>query len=597
MDDGASNDRRSPSEGDAADRTNQADNSVPAANFAGDLDRLLHAMEGHLTKSLSPTTISLALADWLLHLGNAPGKRLDLWLRACEIGLAATNESGRQIFSFGTSRAEPEMADRRFRAPSWDQPPFNFLRSNFLHWEEWWQDAATGITGVKASHERVVGFLIRQALDACSPANHLASNPELLRTTVERRGSNLLQGFSNLIDDLNQAQQPTAARSTIGEFKIGRDLAATPGKVVFRNALMELIQYAPTTASVIAEPILLIPAWIMKYYILDLSPYNSLVRHLVSAGFTVFMISWRNPGPTERHWGMEDYRVNGVGAALDAIAEIVPGQAVHGCGYCLGGTLLAIETARLARERDPRLATLTLLAAQTDFTEPGEIKVFTSEDQVAFLDDIMWQRGYLDGAEMAGAFQLLRSNDLIWSRFVHQYLLGEKEVGTDLTAWNADLTRLPHRMHAEYLRRLFVKNELAQGHFLVEGRPVALSDVRLPLFAVGTETDHIAPWRSVYKIRLLSRSEVTFVLTKGGHNAGIVSEPGHSKRHFRIATDGPLDPFVDPDSWVSETALHEGSWWPAWTEWLRRHSDRDQVPARALETGLADAPGMYVMEK
>ena len=571
-----------------------------------DLDRTLHALEGHLTGSLSPTIISLALADWLLHLTNAPGKRLDLWLKACDIHFATLTDGSRRLLAADEpestgSTPEPEpgpIPDRRFADSAWQQPPFDLVHQNYLRWEDWWQAATTGINGVKASHERVVGFLTRQCLDACSPANHLVSNPEVLNTTMASRGTNLLRGLSNLAEDLHGAQNRSAgeAPAKVPHYQVGRDLAVTPGKVVFRNDQMELIQYTPTTAEVRAEPILMIPAWIMKYYILDLTPQNSLVRHLVAEGFTVFMISWRNPGPAERHWGMDDYRAGGISAALDAIATIRPGASVHACGYCLGGTLLAIEAARLAREGDRRLASMTLLAAQTDFTEAGDIKVFTSEDQVAFLDDIMWQRGYLDGAEMAGAFKLLRANDLIWTRFVRQYLLGEREVGTDLTAWNADSTRLPHRMHAEYLQRLFVRNELAQGHYLVDRRPVVLSDIRVPIFAVGTETDHIAPWRSVYKIRLLSRAEVTFVLTKGGHNAGIVSEPGHKGRHYRMASDGPADPFVDPDTWLDQAQHFEGSWWPAWTNWLRRQCPRKPIAAPAPGKGLCAAPGTYVLQ-
>ncbi|WP_374377673.1 PHA/PHB synthase family protein [Dongia sp.] len=556
---------------------------------AGDLDRLIHAFEGHVTGSVSPTIISLALADWLMHLGNAPGKRLDLAIKAWEASLETVADTGR--LSFG-EEVEGRRRDARFAALDWNSSPFSLLRNTYLRWEDWWQEACSGIAGVKSSHERVVSFMMRQLLEACSPANYPLSNPEIVRATVDSNGANLMRGLSNLLEDVRGLQNATPAKPAL---KAGKDLAVTPGRVVFRNEMIELIQYAPTTDTVCAEPILLIPAWIMKYYILDLAPQNSLVRYLVGQGHTVFMISWRNPGPDQRHWGMEDYRVSGISAALDAIGEIVPGRAVHACGYCLGGTLLAIEAARLARDGDPRLATLSFFAAQTDFTEAGEIKVFTSEDQVAFLDDITWQRGYLDGAEMAGAFQLLRPGDLIWARMVRQYFLGERDGGTDLTSWNSDLTRLPHRMHAEYLRRLFVNNELAQGHFLVDGRPVALSDIRQPVFAVGTETDHIAPWRSVYKIKLLSRAQVTFVLTKGGHNAGIVSEPGHAHRHFRLEVAGPEDRFVDPDSWYERTAIHEGSWWPAWVDWLREHSSEDDIPARAVRPGLCAAPGTYVL--
>jgi polyhydroxyalkanoate synthase len=344
----------------------------------------------------------------------------------------------------------------------------------------------------------------------------------------------------------------------------------------------------------------------MKYYILDLSPDNSLVRYLVDQGHTVFVMSWHNPTAADRDLGMEDYRPLGIEAALATIATILPDRKVHAVGYCLGGTLLSIAAAALARraDKDP-LATMTLFAAQTDFTDPGELALFIDEDEVSFLEDTMWKQGYLDGGQMAGAFQILRSNDLIWSRSVRQYLLGEREPMTDLMAWNADTTRLPYRMHSEYLRGLFLHNDLFEGHHIAGGQPVALSDIRAPIFTVGTVRDHVAPWRSVYKIHMLADTDVTFLLASGSHNAGIVSPPGdnHSGHRisYQIATHREGDTHVDADAWQQATPVHPGSWWPAWQCWLAEHSG-DRVPpphVGAPDAGLppiADAPGSYVRE-
>jgi polyhydroxyalkanoate synthase len=288
-------------------------------------------------------------------------------------------------------------------------------------------------------------------------------------------------------------------------------------------------------------------------------------------------------------------------AALDAIASIVPGQKIHAAGYCIGGTLVALAAAAMAEVGDGRLKTMTLFAAQTDFTEPGELQLFIDDSQVSFLESMMWERGMLDRSQMIGAFQLLRPNDLIWSHMIHDYLMGERTPMIDLMAWNADATRMPYRMHSEYLRRFFLGNDLASGRYMVDGRPIALQNIRAPIFAVGTERDHVAPWQSVYKIHYLSDAEITFVLASGGHNAGIVSEPSHPHRHFRIATKAPADLCLSADEWLAEAPLRESSWWPAWTSWLTERSAPEQAPPPmgATEKGyapLADAPGTYVLQ-
>lgn len=436
------------------------------------LDRATRAWLGRFTGSVSPAAFMGAYADWWMHMAISPGKQLELVDKAVRkmARFAAYNThllSGREC----DACIEPLPQDKRFAHEDWQTWPYNVMYQGFLLTQQWWHNATTDVRGVSRHHEDVVSFMTRQILDIFSPSNFPLTNPEIIRVTAEKGGMNLYHGWMNFLEDM---ERQLAGRRPVGteKFKVGETVGITPGKVVYQNSLIELIQYSPTTEQVYAEPILIVPAWIMKYYILDLSPHNSLVKYLVDRGHTVFMISWKNPGPADRDVDFDDYRTKGVMAALDAVSAIVPKRQVHAIGYCLGGTLLAIAAAAMARDGDDRLKTMTLLAAQTDFNEAGELMLFIDESQVAFLEDIMWDQGYLDTRQMAGAFQLLRSNDLIWSRLVHEYLLGERQPMIDLMAWNADATRMPYKMHSTYLRRLFLNDEFAEGHFEVEGAPV-----------------------------------------------------------------------------------------------------------------------------
>jgi len=566
------------------------------------LDRLMQAWLGRLTLGISPASLMSAYFDWLVHLAISPGKQGELMEKAVREAMQFNLHVFRNAFDFAAEPyISPPSQDHRFQSAEWQSWPFNFLCSPFLLIEQWWYGATTGIQGVSRHHEDVVSFLARQLLDIFSPSNFTLTNPEIMRATAKQGGINLVRGTQNFIEDWERAiscKKPAGAEA----FTVGKNLATTSGKVVFRNRLIELIQYAPTTETVFAEPVLIIPAWIMKYYILDLSPHNSLVRYLVDKGHTVFMISWKNPGSEDRDLNMEDYRTLGVMDALEAASAIVSGKKIHAAGYCLGGTLLCIAAATMGRDSDDRLKSVTVLAAESDFTEAGELMVFIDESQITYLENIMWDQGYLDAKQMAGAFQLLRSNDLIWSRLVHDYLLGQREPMIDLMAWNADTTRMPYRMHSEYLRKLFLNNDLAGGRYEVKGKPVAITDIRVPIFAVGTEKDHVAPWRSVYKIHLFADTDVTFVLTTGGHNAGVVSEPGHPRRSYRIGTKKETEKYVDPETWQALTPKHEGSWWPAWQDWLGRYSGSriSPPPPGSSESGyppLDDAPGTYVLQE
>jgi polyhydroxyalkanoate synthase len=492
----------------------------------------------------------------------------------------------------------PAANDRRFSDPDWKLPAFNMLAQAFLLHQRWWRSATTGVRGVAPPNGAIADFAIRQCLDVMAPTNFALTNPEVLRKIMETGGGNFVGGLHNWLKDCKAL---LTGHGPDHDFVVGENVAVTKGKVVYRNELIELIQYSPATPTVRPEPVLIVPACIMKYYILDLSPRNSLVRFLIENGFTVFMISWRNPTPDDRNLSLEDYRKLGIEAAIEAISRIMPGQPIHAAGYCLGGTLLSIEAARLGRQKPDRLRSVTLLAGQTDFTEAGDLTLFINESQVSFLEDMMWQRGVLEAAQMVGAFRIIRSNDLIWSRAVRDYLIGEREALSDLMAWNADATRMPYRMHSDYLRQLFLNNDLAAGRYRADGEPVVLSDLRAPMFVVGALRDHVAPWKSVFKVHILADADVTFVLASGGHNAGIVAAPDEEGASYQIFTKKAHSPYVGPDEWLKAAPGHEGSWWGEWVGFLNAHSREPVLPPPIGGLGrdgepLDDAPGRYVLE-
>lgn len=571
------------------------------------LDRYIHALQGRSTLSISPIALSLAYIDWALHLMNSPGKRNELSEKAYRKYYRFLIYC---LHSFSNKEAEPCIKplphDKRFQAESWKIWPFNWLHQGFLLSQQWMHNATNDVRGVTRHHEEVVSFVMRQIMDIFAPSNFPWTNPEVLHETISQNGINLATGFLNFLEDKERAisgKPPLEAEN----FKVGVNVAITPGKVIYRNNLIELIQYEPTTEKVKAEPILIVPAWIMKYYILDLSPENSLVKFLRDQGFTVFMISWKNPHHEDRDLGFEDYRKLGILESLKAIETIIPHHKVHGIGYCIGGTLLSIAASALERDNNHKFKTISLLASQVDFDEAAELKLFIDESQITYLEDIMWDQGYLNTKQMAGAFQLLRSNDLLWSRMIRQYLMGKREQGFDLMAWNADPTRMPFKMHSQYLRDIILHNAVASGNYLVDGRPITLSQITAPLFAVGAERDHVAPWPSVYKIHAYCYADITFLLTSGGHNAGIVSPPdprtGHKQRTYRMSSRAKNNhAYIEPEAWKNLTPAHTGSWWIPFAEWLKNHSEDDHaLPTMgASEKGypaLIDAPGIYVFQQ
>ncbi len=569
----------------------------PAEHSHQNLDRAARATVAQLSGGISTHAFVEAWSDWAQHLARAPGRQMELAEHAqrnlLKLAALATSPGSAPPFA-------PKPYDHRFDHEGWQKQPFQLWQQGFLAMQDWWDHATEPMRGLRPEDAERTRFLARQTLDVLSPSNAPLLNPEIIAETLKAGGRNLTEGASHFVHDALKTL--TGQRDPAPEgYQIGKDLACTPGQVIYRNDLMELIQYVPQTAQVQARPILIVPAWIMKYYILDLSPHNSMVRYLVGQGFTVFMISWTNPTSDQRDLSLEDYRKRGVMAALDAVTAIVPDTPVQAVGYCLGGTILAIAAATMARDGDARLASVTLMAAQVDFAEAGELLLFLDESQVAFLEDMMWEQGYLDRPQMARAFATIRAEDLIWTRAVQRYYLGREDVPTDIGIWLSDTTRMPANMHSQYLRGLFLENRLTAGRFAVGGRVIALKDLSVPLFVIGTETDHIAPWRSVYKTKLFTDSDLTFVLTKGGHNSGILSEPGHKRRHFRISHRPAGALYVGPDAWLAATEPKPGSWWPDWESWLTAQGgDLVSAPATgAPERGLAPicpAPGSYVMQ-
>jgi polyhydroxyalkanoate synthase subunit PhaC len=572
----------------------------PSKTPEADLSRALREQLATVTGGLAPDVYVNAWWDWYLSVAQKPDKQAEIF----KDGLAkAMDNWAFALQASAGQRLPPAEGDARFKDEAWAQWPFNVLAHNYRNYADWWQKAWSGVPGLAPQSERQLDFVARNALETLSPANYLASNPELLDATRAEAGQNLVRGFGHWLEDVERTLAGKAAPGT-ERFAVGHDVAATPGKVVMRNDLVELIQYSPQTKTVQAEPVLIVPAWIMKYYILDLSPSNSMAQYLVAQGHTVFMVSWKNPTASDRNLGMDDYLRLGIRDALAAVTAIVPKRKVHAVGYCIGGTLLSIAAAVLAAEGDHRLASLSLLAAQQDFSEAGELSLFISPEQLDTLEAAMRRTGVLTSEQMGAAFALLRSRDLLWTPAVNSYVRGKRDTPNDLMAWNADGTRMPCRMHAQYLRGLYLNNALARGEFSAEGRRVDLSAIRTPMFVVGTETDHVAPWKSVYKARGLTRSpDYTFLLTSGGHNAGIVSGPAHPRRRHRVRTWTNERDTLTPDAWLETTPPQTGSWWPVWEHWLSAHSAAAKVAppgtgsARAGYPPIADAPGTYVLEK
>jgi polyhydroxyalkanoate synthase len=491
---------------------------------------------------------------------------------------------------------EEPKGDRRFKDDAWrENEVFDFIRQSYLLSARFFTNVVHGAEGLDQKTAQKVDFYTRQFVDAMSPSNFLLTNPEVLRRTAETGGENLLKGLSNLLADLERGKGQLRIRMTDdSKFKVGENIAVTPGKVIYRNDLMELIQYAPATETVLKRPLLILPPWINKFYILDLRPKNSFIRWAVEQGHTVFVASWVNPDERLAEKGFDDYMREGPYAALDAIEKATGEKSVNAIGYCLGGTLLASTLAHMAARKDARIKSATYFVTMTDFEEAGELGVFIDEEQLQGLEEKMQKRGYLEGREMATTFNMLRANDLIWSFVVNNYLLGQEPFPFDLLYWNDDSTRMPARMHSFYLRRMYQQNDLVKpGAIELDGVPLDLRKIKVPTYMISTREDHIAPWKSTYRGTQIYGGKVRFVLAASGHIAGVVNPPESGKYSHWVNEELP----PDPEDWFKGATELSGSWWPDWQRWVTG-LDKATVPARVPGDGqlrpLCDAPGTYV---
>jgi len=540
-----------------------------------------------------PMHIGNAFLDMTTRLMTNPAKLMQAQIGFWQDYLTLWQHTARRMMGEPAPAVIAEdQKDKRFKDDAWRQNEvFDFIRQSYLLSARYMQGLVHDAEGMDERTAQKVDFYTRQFVDAMSPTNFALTNPEVLRRTAETGGENLLKGLSNLLIDLERGQGNLRIRMTDeSKFKVGENIAVTPGKVVYQNDLMQLIQYTPTTEKVLKRPLLILPPWINKYYILDLRPKNSFIRWAVDQGHTVFVVSWVNPNERLAEKGFEDYMLEGPYAALDAIEKATGEKSVNAIGYCLGGTLLSATLAHMAVKKDTRIKSATFFTTMVDFTEAGELGVFIDEEQLKALEAKMQKRGFLEGREMATTFNMLRANDLIWSFVVNNYLLGQDPFPFDLLYWNDDSTRMPARMHSFYLRRMYQQNDLIKpGGIELLGVKLDLRKIKLPTYILSTREDHIAPWASTYRATQTYTGDIRFVLAASGHIAGVVNPPDAGKYSHWVNAELP----ADPEAWLAGSTELAGSWWPDWQRWVSGQ-DPAQVPARQPKNAIEDAPGSYV---
>ena len=547
---------------------------------------------------IDPMNVGSAFLEMTGRLMSNPGRLMRAQVGLWQDYMTLWQNTTRRIWGMEEAKPviQPDPRDRRFKDEAWrESEVFDFIKQSYLLSARYVHDVVGHVEGLDRKTAQKVDFYARQFTDALSPSNFLLTNPEVLRKTAETGGQNLMRGLSNLLRDLERGRGRLSVKMTDTEaFKLGDNIGTTPGQVVYQNDLMQLIQYNPSTPNVLRRPLLVLPPWINKYYILDLRPANSLVKYLVAQGHTVFVVSWVNPDEHLAEKGFDDYQTEGIHDALDAIERATGEREINAVGYCLGGTLLASTLATMARTGDDRIRSATFLVTMMDFAEAGELAVFIDEEQISNMEEKMKRRGYLEGSEMAQTFNMLRSNDLIWSFVVNNYLMGNEPFPFDLLYWNSDATRMPARMHSFYLRNMYQANKLKDPDGIsLNGVPVDLGRVQVPSYFLSTREDHIAPWRSTYRGTQLLRGANRFVLAASGHIAGVVNPPGGGKYSHWINSDLP----TEPEEWLKNATEMAGSWWPDWHRWASNLAP-ETVPARTPGdrslTPIEPAPGKYV---
>lgn len=579
----------------------QADALLKAVrHIAGESQTLLQNFMSRQPHQLDALGLQQAYMDLTTALMKNPEKMVELQMQAWNSWMTLwMDTTSKMMGSQDKSGAAKAKPDKRFKHDAWENNPFfDYIKQSYLLTAGTIQSIVNNAEGLDPKTAHKVGFYTKQFIDAMSPSNFLMTNPEVIEQTLQSKGENLLNGMKNFCKDFDADSGKLRISMTNQEaFDLGKNIAVSPGKVIFQNELMQLIQYAPTTTEVYKNPVLIIPPWINKFYILDLQPKNSLIKWLTEQGHTVFVISWVNPDASLGKKDFEDYIFDGPLAALEAIEKATGVKEVNAIGYCIGGTLLSATLAYMKTQKDRRIVSAAFLVTLIDFSDPGDLGVFIDEQQISSLEQQMNERGYHEGREMAMAFNLLRANDLIWSFYVNNYLLGKEPMAFDLLYWNSDSTRMPARMHSTYLRTMYHENRFKEpGGFTVRGIPIDIRQIDTPAYFISTEEDHIAPWKSTYLGARLFSGPVRFVLGKSGHIAGVVNHPAAKKYGYYTGAA----PAEDAEQWYEHTEAHEGSWWPDWNNWVAEYAG-DKVSAREPGEGklsaIEDAPGSYVRVK